>query len=356
MDTQNPSVPARPRPRAVADKHADLHPEGTFGGLNHDNRRHTTRFTVIGNHLAQHRELSLLAIGLGTHIQSLPKGARIDIKTLTARFPEGAARIAGALRELEAHGYLRRKCERLPGGRIVTRTTSCNQPGATRDENEPACTAPGQATARQQPKKKAARKALPAVPQPADPSPALIRKATDLLTDLRDYSSRMILSACDTAHLALGAAAWLERGVSPSALRHALIGDLPPEGVRCPAAFLAYRLTDRLPAPSPFGPATPHTGTPQPPAPRHKLVNCDGCDRAFRGPESSRCGDCRTEMTAGAPPEEHHDVPPPVDTGGPARGHGDGRGVRQGGRVAVPEPGAERSVQPGQGHRDRPAP
>ncbi|GAA4966601.1 hypothetical protein GCM10023238_37970 [Streptomyces heliomycini] len=73
----------------------------TTGGLQHDNTRHTTRFTVIGNHLAQHRELSLLAIGLGTHLQSLPKGAPADIKTLAARFPEGATRIAACLRELE---------------------------------------------------------------------------------------------------------------------------------------------------------------------------------------------------------------------------------------------------------------
>lgn len=58
-----------------------------------------------------------------------PAGARIDIKSLAARFPEGTTRIAAALRELEAHGYLRRTRERVPDGRIITRTTSCNQPG-----------------------------------------------------------------------------------------------------------------------------------------------------------------------------------------------------------------------------------
>src|SRR5690606_35641851 len=83
-------------------------------------------------HLAQHRELSLLAIGLGTHLQSLPKGAPADIKTLTARFPEGATRIAAALRELERHGYLRRARVRTPSGRIVTRTVSCHRPGPAR--------------------------------------------------------------------------------------------------------------------------------------------------------------------------------------------------------------------------------
>ncbi|GGR74004.1 hypothetical protein GCM10010269_11240 [Streptomyces humidus] len=62
---------------------------------------------MIGNHLAQHPDLSGLAIGLAVHIQSLPAGARVDIKTLAARFPEGPTRTAAALRELETHGYLR---------------------------------------------------------------------------------------------------------------------------------------------------------------------------------------------------------------------------------------------------------
>lgn len=47
----------------------------------------------------------------------------MDIKTPAARFPEGETRIAAALRELEAHGYLSRTKERLPirshGGRLT---------------------------------------------------------------------------------------------------------------------------------------------------------------------------------------------------------------------------------------------
>ncbi|OII64485.1 hypothetical protein [Streptomyces sp. CC77] len=92
---------------------------------------------MIGNHLAQHRELSLLAIGLAVHIQSLPTGTSVDIKTLTARFPESAARIAASLRELEAHGYFRRVRERGPDGRVRTLTYSCNQPGAGDEDPGP---------------------------------------------------------------------------------------------------------------------------------------------------------------------------------------------------------------------------
>ncbi|MFJ3597663.1 hypothetical protein ACIPRU_14220 [Streptomyces sp. NPDC090126] len=91
---------------------------------------HTNRFTVVGNHLAQHAGLSLVAIGIGVHIQSLPAGSEISIKTLAARFPEGEVKIACALRELEAHGYLRRTRVRLAKGRVATRTVFCNQPGA----------------------------------------------------------------------------------------------------------------------------------------------------------------------------------------------------------------------------------
>ncbi|MFI8001920.1 helix-turn-helix domain-containing protein [Streptomyces sp. NPDC086010] len=99
-------------------------------GVVHVTVRHTAAFTVIGNHLSQHRALSLVAIGLAVHIQSLPAGARIGVKRLAERFPESEVRIAAALRELEATGYLRRSRERLPNGRICTRTVSYNQPGA----------------------------------------------------------------------------------------------------------------------------------------------------------------------------------------------------------------------------------
>ncbi|MGC2998076.1 helix-turn-helix domain-containing protein [Streptomyces sp. G35A] len=302
MGTQHPSVPPHAQARLAGDKHPNR-PHRTGGGLQHDNARHTTRFTVIGNHLAQHRQLSLLAIGLGVHLQSLPKGAPADIKTLAARFPEGATRIAAALRELEAHGYLRRERVRTPTGRIVTRTVSCNQPAAARHRAE----APGrpepraaeapqrqerceESTPHRPPReKRAPYKPLPAVPSPAYPAPALLQAATDLLADLHRHDPRLLLSACDTAHLAPGVAAWLERDVAPAAVRRALTADLPPEGVRRPAALLAHRLADRLPPPPPFrAPTDPRPS-------RYPLRNCDGCDRAFRSPDpGARCHDCRT--------------------------------------------------------------
>ncbi|MFJ9375935.1 helix-turn-helix domain-containing protein [Streptomyces sp. NPDC101455] len=287
MDTHDISAPPRARPRHTADKHPNQRSNRTPGvGLTHDNSRHTTRFTVIGNHLAQHPELSALAIGLGVHIQSLQAGARADINTLAARFPEGRTRIAAALRELETHGYLRRERHRVPDGRIVTRTISCNQPGSGRRDPHAAPKAPAAAPRRE----RSPRKPLPAVPRPAYPAPALIQQATDLLADLRRHAPDLLLSACDTAHLAPGVAAWLERDVTPTAVRHALTADLPPEGVRRAAALLAHRLIAQLPPPPPFrAPAPPRTV-------QHPLQNCDGCERAFRSPTPGRCHDCRTDL------------------------------------------------------------
>ncbi|MGP2435686.1 helix-turn-helix domain-containing protein [Streptomyces sp. JW3] len=273
MDTQNLSAP----PCAPSDVAADHPPTGVI----HDNVRHTTRFTVIGNHLAQHSELSGLAIGVAVHIQSLPTGAPADIKSIARRLREGTTRVAAAMRELEAHGYLRRERSRCPDGRIITRTVSCNHPGAAQ-------TQPRQP--RRQPTAPQRKRALPPVPKPSYPYATLLAQAIDVLAGLRRIDRRLLLSESDTAHLALGVAAWLERDVSPTAVRHALTNDLPDDPLRRPAALLAHRLAAQLPPPPPLrAPATP---APPPPLP---LRNCDGCDRGFRPtePDRTHCRDCR---------------------------------------------------------------
>ncbi len=142
--------------------------------------------------------------------------------------------------------------------------------------------------------RRAPRKPLPAVPRPACNVPALFRAATDLLADLHRHEPRLLLSTGDAAHLAPGVAAWLERDVTPAAVRRALTADLPPEGVRRPAAFLAHRLAAQLPPPPPF------RASAAPPAVRHPLQNCDGCDRAFRAPHPGRCRACRTGLQEAA--------------------------------------------------------
>ncbi|WP_328748827.1 helix-turn-helix domain-containing protein [Streptomyces sp. NBC_00285] len=288
MDTENPSAPPRAQSRIPGKNHPHARPHS---GVVHDNARHTEKFTVIGNHLAQHQELSLLAIGLACYIQSVRQGTAVDIKTLADRFPEGPTRIAAALRELEAHGYLSRTRKRTPTGQVVTRTVSCNRPGHRTGTLTESSSTP---TRRPAPEKAPPRKKrLPAVPQPGYTSPALLQTAVDVLAGLRRLDPRLLLSAIDADHLAPGVAAWLERDLTPTAVRHALVADLPMEPLIRPAAFLAHRLTAQLPPLPPLRPPAPPA-----PQPRHPFQHCDGCDRPFRAPDPGRCRDCRSD-----PPE-----------------------------------------------------
>ncbi|MEU9014131.1 helix-turn-helix domain-containing protein [Streptomyces sp. NPDC048479] len=243
------------------------HPVPT-SGIRHINHRHPDRFTVVGNHLTQHRELSLTAIGLAAHIQSLPTGAKVSIKALAERFPEGEVRIATALRELEAHGYLARTRERLPSGRVVTRTVSYNNPTAGSTNSTPP------PTARPQPASSAV-----VLPLPAPATPA----AFGLLASLRRNDPRLLLAERDVRRLAPALDAWLERGIDPEAVRRTLTAALPAGPIHHPAALLSHRLTAMLPPPLP---ANPEQARPDP------LQNCDRCDRAFRAPEPGRCRNC----------------------------------------------------------------
>ncbi|MER7990394.1 helix-turn-helix domain-containing protein [Streptomyces noursei] len=286
MALENPSAPLRPASRVPA----TTPPSGVM----HVNSRHTSHFTVVGNHLAQHRELTLVAIGLALHIQSLPAGARIGIKCLTARFPEGEARIASALRELEAAGYLKRTRERLPSGRVVTRTVSYNQPGAApRPVTRPAQRTPRPGRdPRPTPPRNPTRAPRP-LPAPHRPDPVAARTAHRILAELRRDDPRLLLSETDVARLAPAVHAWLEREAPPDAVRRTLAADLPP-GLRSPAALLAHRLTASLPPPLP-------ASAPAPPRP-DPLQTCDDCERAFRAPQPGRCRDCRTDPTEPCPP------------------------------------------------------
>ncbi|MFI6873131.1 helix-turn-helix domain-containing protein [Streptomyces sp. NPDC050400] len=243
--------------------------------------RHATRYTVIGNHLLQHRELSLTAIGLAGHIQSLPPGASITIKSLAARFPEGEVRIARALRELESHGYLSRTRQRLPSGQMVTHTTSYNNPGA-----RPTRTAAAAAAGPTQTPPQRSNQATPLPPPELDATDP----AVSILASLRRDDPRLTLPARDVARLAPAVTAWLDRNITPEAVRRTLTSALPTSPIHHPAALLSHRLTNLLPPPLPPRPHLLPTASTAPlPAP---LQNCDGCDRAFRATEPGLCRAC----------------------------------------------------------------
>ncbi|MFD3944297.1 helix-turn-helix domain-containing protein [Streptomyces sp. NPDC058579] len=288
-------------------------------GLIHVNVRHTTRYTVVGNHLAQHRKLSLLAIGLAVHLQSLPAGSSVGIKALAAWFPESELRIAGAMHELEDHGYLERFNERLPNGRLAPRTISYNRPGAEaaperttpRDTVPPPATEPPPRTgpspgtrpspgtepppppespARPEHRSEPVPRPVTPAPPPTPPAPLAQahRPAADVLAGLRLHEPRLLLAERDIHRLAPAVATWLERGAHPKAIVRTLAANLP-DNLAHPAGLLAHRLTALLPPPLPAAAQAPEP-----------LQNCDTCDRAYRAPEPGHCRECRPTFEARA--------------------------------------------------------
>ncbi|MEU2196179.1 hypothetical protein ABZ592_24140 [Streptomyces fimicarius] len=311
---------------------------------------HTDRFTIVGNHLAQHPDLSCTAVGLAVRIQSLPQGTEISIKALTARCQEGEKRIAAALRELEAHGYLQRFRHRLPGEKVATRTLFCNQPAALvrlRSQMPSPVPVPEQPQAQPQahapqseaesesgsgvepepepepepaplpptppvpavlltvatvtspppppfvplvPPPTAPKPPRPPLPRPGTLTPELDRAATALLSDLRRHAPRFTLSEGDIRQLVPPVATWLERDAHPDTIRRTLIEDLP-QPLRHPVKLLKHRLTALLPPPLPgacdlAAPARPRIVV-------TPFQTCDDCDRAFRSPAPGHCRDCR---------------------------------------------------------------
>ncbi|MFK0258053.1 helix-turn-helix domain-containing protein [Streptomyces sp. NPDC090445] len=286
-------------------------------GVIHVNIRHTAHFTVVGNRLAQHHELSYTARGIALYIQSLPPGSPVGVKELAKRSPEGEARIATALRELEQHGYLERQVERLPGGQLVTHTYSYNTPEAAAYRQQPQSPPPPLPPAAPplpSPVREAVRVPEPE-PEPEwepgpgpesgrqpEPGPEPGREgecgrrpspvrapvdpaAFELLAGLCRHDPRLLLSERDVHRLAAGVSVWLERGAAPEAVALMLSRDLP-DGLRNPAGVLAYRLAALVPPHLPAAPGPRPVLRPDP------FQTCDGCERAFRAPAPGRCRDC----------------------------------------------------------------
>ncbi|WP_329146164.1 hypothetical protein OIU91_13690 [Streptomyces sp. NBC_01456] len=258
-------------------------PSRPSSGVIHIRTRQTSHFTVLANRLAQ-RAGSAVTVGVAAYILSLPNGAPITIDALCTHFAEGKTALAGALRELEAEGWLERRVERGPRGRIVTRTFVHDLPGAARQAatGAPPETsgpgAPGAAAEAQRPPR-----SVPA-PVTGPPSP----QAAELLTALPHRDRRLLLSEREITALTPAVTDWLDRGAAPQEITEALTSGLPARLTRRPARLLAHRLSALRPPPRTAPPAQP--GRP----PVVPLQNCEGCDRAFRADRPGHCRDCRS--------------------------------------------------------------
>lgn len=305
-------------------------------------RPRSERYVKISNDLAQHGALSLAAIGLSVYIQSLPDGTDVSIRALKRHFPEGGTRIAAALRELEAAGYLARTRVRLPSGRIVTQTVSYNvpldewekspeqekTPRPLREQGpeheqvpslvltlvpelseepdpepdpdpsptpEPVPPAAPAADAEAPPQRASAPEPRRAR-APFGPVPERHRESAELLARLRVRDPRLMLSERDVHRLAPALTGWLELGLNRAAVAATLAGCLPDGPIRSAAGLLAYRLRELRPPGLPQGPVG---GVRPPDLVIHPLQNCEGgCNRVFRAPEPGNCASCTAAAAA----------------------------------------------------------
>ena len=351
----------------------------THSGVIHVREFQPDKYSIIGNHLTQHRELSWTAKGIGAYILSLREGERVDIRTLAAGDHEGRDRVADALKELEAHGYLRRVRERVAGGRMVTRTYAYNAPEITRarldrpQEEPPVRVCPGpederrplepeaaeadvaaEEEAEPEPVPEGVLRAVPDPPAPAGAAPAADLepvpdseplpglepvtepelpcdehrgKAEVLLTGLRRRDSRFRLPEDEVRRLIPLAAAWFKNGLGTTDVVDAITSGAPLV-VTYPAGFVASRLRRLLPPPLPPLPE-PVGGLSEAvvASPLHGFVDCLGeCNRVFRAAEPGYCRDCRKRVAAISLPlvaeqPPRPDVGPPQDRTGRRRPH-----------------------------------
>ncbi|QLE72873.1 MarR family transcriptional regulator [Streptomyces rectiverticillatus] len=249
---------------------------------------------------------------IASHIDRLPDGAAVDIKTLAKELPAyGQQAVASALKALAAAGHLRR-IRRVAGeGRTqwVSRWFFSRTP---RDdawweaflenaEGKPAlpttpATTPATTT-------DAAATAPPQAPPRPESSPAYIALATLGCSD-----PRLILSAAECTALEPLAAEWLARGVTPQAFARILSNGLPGV-IHCPGAFTRKRLIDRLPPEPPPAPAPAPSREPESPSrepesapPPRWIMECADCGIPGR-PEALPGGLCRTCRGVEPPPD-----------------------------------------------------
>ncbi|MFI9206236.1 hypothetical protein [Streptomyces sp. NPDC053048] len=219
---------------------------------------------------------------IAAHIDRLPEGAAIDVKTLAKELAAyGQQAIRSALNALAQAGHLFRRRETVGDGRTqwVFRSYFSRTPRSDAWW------------------KRFLKGDVPEEPQTAVSTAPPHSEAYEALATVARTDPRLPLSAAECEDLEPLAAAWLARGIPKAQLVHALTADLPAE-VHVPAAFTRGRLLKKLPPEPPRSPATRAVGLPE-------CINCGTPGR----PEAFTDGLCR--LCHGAP--DPHDRTTPVD-------------------------------------------
>ncbi|MEU4212124.1 hypothetical protein AB0F13_19310 [Streptomyces sp. NPDC026206] len=230
---------------------------------------------------------------IASHIDRLPEGAAMDVKTLAKELPAyGQQAIRTALNALSAAGHLRREREPVDENRTqwVFRSYFSRTPRSdawwTRFLRGDVPQAEAGTPER-----------TPTHPHRSE--------AYETLAALGRSDARMTLSATECADLEPLAAEWLARGVPREHLVRTLTADLPAQ-VHSPGAFARRRLTAKIPPEPP----------PQPVAPaRRRMMECTNCGTPGR-PEAlsgGLCRPCHSEHTSHMSHTSGSSQPPPVD-------------------------------------------
>lgn len=212
---------------------------------------------------------------IAAHIDRLPDGAAVDIKTLAKEIPAyGQQAVKTALNNLSDAGHLRRIQETAGEGRTQWVTRTYFSRTARDDAWWEAFLEEGEDAS------------APAPTRATPPRPARLARsaAYEALVRLGRAEPRLALSAAECSALEALADEWLRRGVTPDDLVRALAAGLPGV-IHHPGAFTRTRLTEKMP---PEAPSAPEPSLP----PRRRVMECTGCGVPGR-PEALPGGLCR---------------------------------------------------------------
>ncbi|GAA3484313.1 hypothetical protein [Streptomyces yanii] len=298
------------------------------------------RFTKASHDVVRHPRLSSDAKILLLYVQGLPEETPCKpLSELAQKLGIKGRAYQKAKEQLVARGYVHEWRSQGDRGRWVTEQLVANTPlaseqaehlrGAASPTTPPPSTqipTVGEPAARTvggyQPVEDHSDKTTPHPPSEAEPTtdpnpepkagPAdslQLERAERVLLSLRHTRRELHLGMREARALAVEAVKWLERGLSESDLRQALLAERPEGGVRSAVGFLRYRLVQKLPA-EPAPPSLPHLPSPA------ALVVCSspGEEHVFRPlGDETECAPCR-QATAyatfyGAPAPEPARIP-----------------------------------------------